>query len=179
MRPPVDIARLNDFMSAMGRKTKGSGRIYLTGGATALLHGWRPMTVDVDMKADPEPSGYFESIATLKNELSLNIELACPSDFIPELPNWRERSLLIARHGQIDFYHYDPYSQALSKLERGHSRDLADVDAMLRDELIRKDLLLELFLEIEPMLIRYPSLDPKSFRSIVESFCKGEADYTP
>ena len=179
MRPPVDIARLNDFMSAMGRKTKGSGRIYLTGGATALLHGWRPMTVDVDIKADPEPSGYFESIATLKNELSLNIELACPSDFIPELPNWRERSLLIARHGQIDFYHYDPYSQALSKLERGHSRDLADVDAMLRDELIRKDLLLELFLEIEPMLIRYPSLDPKSFRSIVESFCKGEADYTP
>jgi hypothetical protein len=179
MRPPVDIARLNDFMSAMGRTTTGTGRIYLTGGATALLHGWRPMTVDVDMKADPEPSGFFESIASIKDELSLNVELACPSDFIPELPNWRERSLLIARHGLLDFYHYDPYSQALSKLERGHSRDLADVDAMLRDELIRKDLLLELFLKIEPMLIRYPSLDPKSFRSIVESFCKGEADYTP
>jgi hypothetical protein len=179
MRPPVDIARLNDFMSAMGRKTKGSGRIYLTGGATALLHGWRPMTVDVDIKADPEPSGFFESIASIKDELSLNVELASPSDFIPELPEWRERSLFVSRHGLLDFYHYDPYSQALSKLERGHSRDLADVEAMLRDELIRKDLLLELFLEIEPMLIRYPSLDPKSFRSIVESFCKGEADYTP
>lgn len=179
MRPPLDISRLNDFMAAMGRKTKGAGRIYLTGGATALLHGWRPMTVDVDIKADPEPSGFFEAIATLKDELSVNIELASPSDFIPELPNWRERSIFIARHGLLDFYHYDPYSQALSKLERGHSRDLADVEAMLRDELIRKDLLLELFLEIEPMLIRYPSLDPKSFRSIVESFCKGETDYTP
>ena len=179
MRPPVDIARLNDFMSAMGRKTRGSGRIYLTGGATALLHGWRPMTVDVDIKADPEPSGFFESIASIKDELSLNVELASPSDFIPELPGWRERSLFVSRHGLLDFYHYDPYSQALSKLERGHSRDLADVDAMLRDELIRKDLLLELFLEIEPMLIRYPSLDPKSFRSIVESFCKGETGCTP
>ena len=73
MRPPVDIARLNDFMSAMGRKTKGPGRIYLTGGATALLHGWRPMTVDVDIKADPEPDGFFESIAAIKDELSLNI----------------------------------------------------------------------------------------------------------
>lgn len=176
MRSPVDIARLNDFMSAMGRKTRGSGRIYLTGGATALLHGWRPMTVDVDIKADPEPSGFFESIASIKDELSLNVELASPSDFIPELPGWLERSLFISRHGLLDFYHYDPYSQALSKLERGHSRDLADVEAMLRDELIRKDLLLELFLEIEPMLIRYPSLDPKSFRSIVESFCKGETD---
>ena len=174
MRPPVDIARLNNFMSAMGRKTKGPGRIYLTGGATALLHGWRPMTVDVDMKADPEPSGYFESIALLKNELSLNIELASPSDFIPELPNWRERSLFIARHGQIDFYHYDPFSQALSKLERGHARDLADADAMLRDGLIEKNLLLKLFDQIEPMLIRYPALDPQSFRDVVESFCNTE-----
>jgi hypothetical protein len=171
MRPPVDLARLNQFMSAMGKNTTGNGRIYFTGGATALLHGWRPMTIDVDMKADPEPSGFFESIASIKNELSLNIELACPSDFIPELPNWRERSLFIARHGQIDFYHYDPYSQALSKLERAHTRDLADVASMLRDKLIRKDLLLKLFIQIEPLLIRYPSLDPHSFRHTIESFC--------
>ena len=160
-------------MAAMGRKTQGPGRIYLTGGATALLHGWRPMTVDVDLKADPEPSGLFESIASIKVELSLNIELASPSDFIPELPNWRERSLFISRHGQLDFYHYDPYSQALSKLERGHSRDLADVDAMLRDELIHKDLLLDFFTRIEPTLIRYPSLDPESFREVVANFCQG------
>jgi len=73
MRPPIDIARLQSFMVAMGRKTKGPGTIYLTGGSTALLHGWRPMTVDVDLKADPEPSGYFESIATLKDELAINI----------------------------------------------------------------------------------------------------------
>ncbi len=178
MRPPVDIVRLNDFMTAMGRKTKGPGRIYLTGGATALLHGWRPMTVDVGIKADPEPSGFFESIASIKDELSLNIELASPSDFIPELPEWRGRSLFIARHGLIDFYHYDPFSQALSKLERGHPRDLADVEAMLRDELIRKDLLLKWFLKIEPMLIRYPSLDPKSFRDIVEKFCKDGSNST-
>ena len=135
-----------------------------------------PLTVDVDLKADPEPSGFFEAIATLKDELSVNIELACPSDFIPELPNWRERSRFIARHGLIDFYHYDIYSQALSKLERGHSRDLTDVQAMLRADLVRRDLLLELFLDIEPKLIRYPSLDPKSFRTVVEEFCKDVSD---
>lgn len=172
MRPPVDIDKLNTFMAAMGRKTHGTGSIYLTGGATALLHGWRPMTIDVDIKADPEPSGYFESIASIKDELAVNVELASPSDFIPELPNWRERSLFIARHGQLDFYHYDPYSQALSKLERGHARDLADVDSMLSDRLIEKNLLMSLFTCIEPQLIRYPSLDPKSFRETVEQFCK-------
>ena len=172
MRPPVQLQKLETLMTAMGRRVKSAGRIYLTGGATALLHGWRPMTVDVDLKADPEPAGFFEAIAFLKDELAVNIELASPSDFIPELPNWRERSLFIARHGLIDFYHYDPYSQALSKLERGHSRDLTDVEAMLQSGLIRRDLLLKFYLEIEPMLIRYPSLDPKSFRAIVEKFCQ-------
>jgi hypothetical protein len=178
MRPPVQLQKLETLMAAMGRRVKSSGRIYLTGGATALLHGWRSMTVDVDLKADPEPSGFFEAIATLKDELSVNIELASPSDFIPELPSWRERSIFIARHGLIDFYHYDPYSQALSKLERGHSRDLTDVDAMLQGGLIRRDLLLKLYLEIEPMLIRYPSLDPGTFREVVESFCNRESNIT-
>jgi hypothetical protein len=32
------------------------GRIYLTGGATALLYGWRSTTIDVDLKANPEPT---------------------------------------------------------------------------------------------------------------------------
>ncbi|MEN9991243.1 MAG: hypothetical protein RLZZ224_945 [Verrucomicrobiota bacterium] len=174
MRHPLDINRLHTFMAAMAQHTKGVGCIYFTGGATALLHGWRPMTVDVDMKADPEPAGYFEAIATLKDALSLNVELASPSDFIPELPEWRERCLFIARHGQIDFYHYDPYSQALSKLERGHSRDLADVEAMLRDRLIDQKRLLDFFTQIEPNLIRYPALDPQSFRETVETFCHSE-----
>jgi hypothetical protein len=179
MRPPVHRHKLETLMTAMGRRVKSSGRIYLTGGATALLHGWRPMTVDVDLKADPEPAGFFEAIAFLKDELAVNIELASPSDFIPELPNWRERSLSIARHGLIDFYHYDPYSQALSKLERGHSRDLADVESMLRDGLVRKHLLLELFRQIEPALIRYPSLDPESFREVVLHFCNDQSNLTP
>ena len=171
MRPPVQIEKLEALMSAMGRAVKGHGRIYFTGGATALLHGWRPMTVDVDLKADPEPTGFFEAIAILKDALAVNIELACPSDFIPELPNWRDRSLFIAHCDLLDFYHYDPYSQALSKLERAHSRDLTDVQAMLHSGLIRRDLLFQLFLQIEPLLIRYPALDPGSFRKTVEEFC--------
>jgi len=133
------------------------------------------MTVDVDLKADPEPAGFFEAIAKLKDELAVNIELAAPSDFIPELPNWRERSLFIARHGFIDFYHYDPFSQALSKLERGHSRDLTDVESMLQAGLINRHTLWHHFLQIEAQLIRYPALDPNSFRAVVEAFC----DYPP
>ena len=171
MRPPLQIEKLEAVFSAMGSAVKGPGRIYVTGGATALLYGWRSMTVDVDLKADPEPAGFFEAIAVLKDQLAVNIELACLFEFIPELPGWQDRSLFIARHGLIDFYHYDPYSQALSKLERGHARDLADVENMLRAGLIGKEPLFQHFLKIEPQLIRYPALDPESFRQFMVAFC--------
>ena len=178
MRPPVNIARLHSFMASMGQRIKDSGRIYLTGGATALLHGWREMTVDIDLRADPEPAGLFEAIATLKDELEINVELACLSDFIPELPGWRERSPLIGRFNRLDFYHYDPYSQALSKLERGHARDLDDVQAMVGAGLVRPERLLSLFQEIEPSLLRYPAIDPPSFRLAVNRFHSGQTRKT-
>ena len=158
-------------MVALGHGVTGAGCIYLTGGATALLHGWRAMTIDVDLRADPEPAGFLEAIARLKDELDVNIELASPDDFIPTLPGWRERSPFIAHHGALDFHHYDPYSQGLAKLERGHTRDVDDVDAMLRIGLIERPELWRLFLAIEPNLIRYPALDPESFRIVVDQFC--------
>ena len=175
MRSETDKTRLQNFMAALGQRVRGPGRIYLTGGATAILHGWRPMTIDVDLKPDPEPAGLFEAIAQLKDELDINVELASPDDFIPEIPGWREGSLFIARHGSLDFYHYDPYGQALSKLQRRHDRDLQDVRCMLRDGLIQTGRLRELFEAIEPALIRYPAIDPASFRAAVLQFCESAA----
>lgn len=171
MRAETDKEKLEAFFEAFGKRVTGAGRIYLTGGATAILHGWRSMTIDVDIKGDPEPPGFFEAIAALKDELDINIELASPDLFIPVLPNWRERSLFISRLGQLEFFHYDPYSQALAKIERGHERDHADVCAMVSLGLIDKPKLLEYFSSVEKELIRYPAIDPKTFRDSVAKFC--------
>lgn len=159
-------------MVALGRRVRGAGRIYLTGGATAVLHGWRSMTIDIDLKADPEPPGFFEALTILKNELDVNIKLACPDQFIPAIPGWRERSLFISRHGPLDFFHYDPYGQALAKLQRRHDRDLRDVQSMRQAGLIRADRLQEMFDSIAPDLIRYPAIDAPSFRAAVIEFCQ-------
>lgn len=157
-------------MAALGEKVRGKGRIYLTGGATAVLHGWRPMTIDIDIKPEPEPAGLFEAIASLKNELDINVELASPDQFIPALPRWQERSLFIAAHGPVEFFHYDPHGQALAKLQRGHERDLLDVRSLLRDGLVQMDRLCEFFQLIEPQLIRFPAIDPAAFRAAVARF---------
>jgi hypothetical protein len=50
MRAETDLARLKSFMVAPGEQVRGGGRIYLTGVATAVLHGSRPMTIDIDLK---------------------------------------------------------------------------------------------------------------------------------
>ncbi len=103
--------------------------------------------------------------------IDINVELASPDQFIPAVPGWRERSLSIARHGQIEFFHYDPYGQTLSKLQRRHDRDIQDARSFLRDGLIDVARLLEMFEQIEPELIRYPAVDAASFRSAVLEFC--------
>ena len=175
MRAETDRAKLEAFMAALGKHVGGPGRIYLAGGATALLYGWRNMTVDIDLKPDPEPAGLFEALAVLKDQLDVNVELASPDQFIPAVPGWRERCLFIARHGPVEFFHYDPYGQALAKLQRRHERDLRDVQSLSRASLVRKETLREMFLLIKPQLIRYPAIDPASFEAAVLEFCH-EAD---
>jgi hypothetical protein len=136
MRQPVDAPRLLSFLEALGATASRDVTVYLTGGATALLHGWRPTTVDVDLKIVPEDDALLRALPRLKDELRLNVELAAPDDFLPELPGWRERSPSAGRFGRVAVFHYDLYAQALAKLERGHAQDLDDVREMTRRGLV-------------------------------------------
>jgi hypothetical protein len=144
------------------------GICYLTGGATAVLLGWRPTTVDVDLKLLPDQDGVLRAIPRLKNELSVNVELASPGDFIPLPAGWEERSLPAEQGRKLGFYHFDPYSQALAKLERDHALDREDVRAFFASGLVEPARLLACFEEIEPLLYRFPAIDPPGFRARVE-----------
>src|SRR6266704_495508 len=106
MRKQVTIETLKQFMQQLAAAARSPGKVYFTGGATALLLGFREQTIDIDIKLDPEPEGAFEAIAELKNRLDLNVELASPDDFIPRAADWREKSRHIATHGRLEFYHY-------------------------------------------------------------------------
>ena len=172
MRSEVTAESIQRFIRLLGQRASGAGRVYLVGGTTAVLHGWRGTTVDIDLELDPEPDGAFEAIAKLKDEIGVNVELAAPDDFLPELPGWRDRSQWIAKHGLVDFYHYDFYSQALAKLERGHPRDHSDVAAMWKAGLIQIPRLKELFAAIEAKLIRFPSVDAADLACAVEAFAR-------
>ena len=169
MRGLADAERLRRFLKELARAADAEVAVYLTGGATAVLLGWRESTIDADILIVPDQDALYRALPRLKEELQLNVEIASPARFIPELPGWRERSLLIERVGRVSYYHYDPYSQALAKIERGHAKDLADVAELLARGLLEPSRLLELFETIEPQLHRYPAIDPPSFRKRLDN----------
>ena len=104
----------------------------------------------------------------------MNVELAAPHDFIPPLPGWPERCLFIRQEGPLALFHYDLYAQVLSKLERGHTKDLEYARRFLERGLVAPSRLLELFEAIEPELYRYPAVDPAAFREAVEELVRGQ-----
>src|SRR5438132_8485107 len=168
MREPVTADNLKAFMKALAVAARKPSHVYLVGGATSVLLGWRTSTIDIDLKIIPESDEILRKLPELKERLQVNIELASPGDFIPELPGWQERSRFIQQEGKLAFYHYDFYAQALAKIERGHQTDSQDVHQLIATGLVDPKRLRELFLTIEDQLHRYPDLDPKSFRRAVE-----------
>ena len=115
----------------------------------------------------------MRSLPRLKRELGVNLELASPVDFLPELPGWRDRSPFVEQVGPLTVRQFDPYAQALAKLERGFAQDLADVGAMVDLGLVVPAELARLLSAIEDQFFRFPSVDPGSLRAAVDRLVHG------
>jgi hypothetical protein len=162
-------------MRELGRAARRPARVYLTGGATAVLAGWRASTIDIDIKIRPEDDALFRAIPAIKDQLQVNVELAAPDDFIPVPDGWEDRSRFVAQEGPLTFLDYDLTAQALSKIERGHAHDLRDVREMLDRGLVTPTGLRETFTAMEPHLYRYPAIDPETFRRAVDAFASDDS----
>jgi hypothetical protein len=167
MRELVDRPRIDRFLRALGDEAREPGHVYLTGGATAVLYGWRSSTVDIDLKLVPDQDALLRAIPALKESLRINVELAAPDDFIPVRSTWQEQSPFIVQEGRLSVHHFDLNAQALAKIERGHAQDLADVRAMIDQGLVERRALADYFAAIEPNLYRYPAVDPGTFARAV------------
>ena len=169
MREIADKARIEAFLAALALEATAETAAYLVGGTSAVLVGWRPTTIDLDLVMRPESDAMLRAIPSLKERLRLNVELASPDQFIPVPPGWEQRSPVIDRIGRVTFHHYDFTAQALAKIERGHGRDLADVEAMRARGLITDAEVRRQFALVESQLYRFPAIDPPSFRRAVDA----------
>lgn len=169
MRETLDSERIRRVLKILGRRLRRPTTIYLVGGASAVLEGWREGTIDLDLDCVPDDEVYAV-LPELKEDGRVNVELASPRHFLPPVPGWEERSPLITKEGVVTFRHYDFYSQALAKIERGFEQDLADVRAMVRRRLVEPERLREFASAVADDLARYPAVDRASFLDAVATF---------
>lgn len=144
-------------------------RVYVVGGGTAVLSGWRSSTIDADLHA--ERDDVFRDIQRIKTRLRLNVEFARPEHFVPPLAGTDERHVFIDRVGSIDFYHYDPYAQLLSKVVRGFRKDLQDAENFVGSGMVDPGRFRELVRAIpDASYTRYPNLSRDAVLSAVDEF---------
>ncbi len=170
MRADADRARITRLLDELGKHSSSGDRVYLAGGTSAVLVGWREFTQDVDLRiesANDEP--LLRAISELKERLDVNVELASPLDFLPAPPGWQERSPFERRHGALDAYHLDFSLQALAKLERGFERDLADIDAMIERRLTSPAAIRATFTAVAEALYRFPAVDQRELQAAVQA----------
>ncbi len=167
MRPNVDKQAIESFLQQLGRTFRKSGRLYLVGGAALVHAGVRPgFTQDIDIQVGGANEGEFIiGIQRLIQQMQINIEFASPKDFIPLPSQWEAHAQYVGRYGQIDVFYFDFYSIALSKIERGTTRDIEDVKLLVQQQRIGLDELDAAYQEVFAQLGkgRYPKITPERF----------------
>ena len=153
LRQPVDQQRIEYFLQQLGKQFPKPGRVYLVGGTSMVYEGLRQQTLDIDLTfeiANEDHSLFIKVVRNLKEKLSLNIEEVSPADFIPLPRGYKDRSQFINRYGQLDIFHFDLYSTALSKVARGTAEDFNDVLLLLQTGQLEIEKLTQYFKEILP-----------------------------
>lgn len=179
-REPATRERIERFLRELGKRYRGGGRIYLVGGTQMVYTGFRGQTEDIDyvVQLEGEDQEFVVAIRSLIRDLNISVEQAGPGDFIPLPGGWEERSRYIGRYGGLDVYTFDPISTALSKIERGSSRDIEDVLALLQR---RNILMAELRAAFEEILPRLETeslrVDEADFRRKFEAFVQLARQY--
>ena len=167
MRPNVDKGQIENFLKNLGRVYRKPGRLYLVGGAALVHAGLRPGStedIDLEIRASNEDE-MTNAIRQLKDTMKINVEFASPADFIPVPHQWEMNATFIGRYGTIDVFYFDFHSIALSKIQRGSTRDINDVKLLLQYKLINLEGLDAAFQEVLPQVGKRPyiRLDPEQF----------------
>jgi hypothetical protein len=169
LRRAVDRPLIERFLRAVGDQYRRGARLYLVGGTTMVYEGLRQQTLDIDLAievANADHSDLFGVLRAVRQALDINVEEASPGDFIPLPAGYANRHIFIGTFGQVDAFHFDLYSMALSKTERGRVTDLKDVVLLLQKQHIEWKMLESQFREILPLM------DMKSLRQDSAEFEK-------
>jgi hypothetical protein len=139
-------ADIEEFLRRLGKRVQQPTNLYLIGGGALSLLGSPRRSLDIDYVGSdlPTPEDVLAvTIQSLAAEMKLEVEGVPIDRFIP-LPHGADsRHRLIGRYGNLTAYVFDPYSIAISKIDRGFETDLQDVVFLIQRKLLVFDQLLQ------------------------------------
>ena len=133
----MDNAEIQSILQSIGERVPPSSHLVLIGGSALTLLGSPRPTIDIDFVGDDvHPNKLHQFIMQIAKELQIHVEPVPLERFIP-LPNGsEERSIRIGQFGNLEIYVADPYSIALSKLDRGVDTDFEDILFLIQNNFI-------------------------------------------
>jgi len=124
----VDNSELHSILKALGERVPPASPLILVGGSALILLGSPRPTMDIDFFGDDVyPSELHRQILNIAKELKVNIEAVPLDRFVPLPEGSEDRKIPIGQFGNLDIYVADPYSIALSKVDRGLKEDFDDL----------------------------------------------------
>ena len=136
----MDNKEIQSILQSIGKRVPPSSRLVLIGGSALTLLGSPRLTIDIDFVGDDvHPNKLHQSIMQIARELKIHVEPVPLERFIPLPKGSAERNIRIGQFGNLEIYVADPYSIALSKLDRGVDTDFDDIVFLIRHNFITLD----------------------------------------
>lgn len=133
----MDHVEIQGILQRLGEHVPPSSRLILVGGSALALLGSPRLTVDVDFLGDDvHPSPLHQTILQVARELQIHVEAVPLEKFIPLPAGSETRSIRIGQFGNLEISIADPYTIALSKLDRGFETDIEDIVFLVQQNFV-------------------------------------------
>jgi len=124
----VDNTEIQSILMTLGEHVPPASRLILVGGSALALLGSPRLTLDIDFVGDDvHPNELHRTIMQIARELKIHVEPVPIERFVPLPKGSEQRVIHIGQFGNLEIFVADPYSIALSKLDRGFDTDLEDI----------------------------------------------------
>lgn len=129
----MDKQRLEFILTALGEHVPPGSQLHLLGGGALTLLGSPRPSFDIDFVGDDiHPSELHRTIMEKAREMDLQVDAVPIDRFIPLPDGNEERSIYIGNYANLEVHVIDPYSIALSKVDRGVFTDYDDIIFLIR-----------------------------------------------
>jgi len=134
----INRANIEFFLKSVGKDCQPKSTLFLLGGGALEMLGGAHPTADLDYVGDDNQQNNLQKLmAQIADKLNIEVEAVPIADFVPLPENAHKRAILVGEFGNLTVYIFDPYTIALSKLERGFDTDIEDILFLIQHNLIK------------------------------------------